>query len=50
MNTLKPEPQTLDQAHETYCDDNHLDSFEMLTQREYDEVREARESQRLDYI
>ena len=38
MNTLKPEPQTLDEAHDQFCD-KHLGSFEMLTQREYDELR-----------
>ena len=55
MNTLKPAPQTLDQAHETYCDDNHLDSFEMLTQREYDEIRRQEKARGLiifegDYV
>jgi hypothetical protein len=38
MDTLKPAPQTLDEAHDQFCD-KHLDSFEMLTQREYDELR-----------
>jgi len=55
MNTLKPAPQTLDEAHETYCDDNHLDSFEMLTQREYDEIRRQEKARGLiifegDYV
>lgn len=38
MNTLKPAPQTLEEAHEAFCD-KHLGPCEMLTQREYDELR-----------
>jgi len=55
MHTLKPDTQTLDQAHDHYCEDNHLGSFKMLTQREYDEVRRQEKARGLiifegDYV